>query len=269
MKIKLLSVFAFVLMFVAPLFGEEQAAEPAAAGGPRVLRLINDFAAPPFSFREGGQPTGFEADLGEALGKKLGAKVKWIQMNFELPAYASALDKNQADAALASITITAKRKQQLSFTRPYFRTTLAIATRKINKESLTLQLSKRKFEGTALGVMEGTTGEDWARKNLKSTLKAYGSPLAMSQALQKDEVAAILIDEDILRYILSSQPYTFEVISRDLQNEDYGIAVRKDNRQLLSELNAALEKLDAEGVYDQIYEKWFTRPRTLPPSKYL
>ena len=40
-------------------------------------------------------------------------------------------------------------------------------------------------------------------------------------------------------------------------NEFYGIAVNKNNKALLEQINAALAELKASGTYDQIFQKWF------------
>jgi len=39
--------------------------------------------------------------------------------------------------------------------------------------------------------------------------------------------------------------------------EEYGIAVRKDDKELLEKINASLKKLKDNGEYDKIYAKWF------------
>ena len=38
---------------------------------------------------------------------------------------------------------------------------------------------------------------------------------------------------------------------------DYGFAVQEGNIDLLNELNAGLTTIKAEGIYDEIYQKWF------------
>ena len=116
-----------------------------------------------------------------------------------------------------------------------------------------------------MGVLKGTTGEKWARKNLKATLVTYGSPVDMARDLWEKNLYAILVDEGMLNFLVSHYPYDFAIISRDLDHEEYGIAVRKGNQKFLQELNAALENIDAAGIYDEIYNRWFGPQRSLPP----
>jgi ABC-type amino acid transport substrate-binding protein len=40
-------------------------------------------------------------------------------------------------------------------------------------------------------------------------------------------------------------------------NEQFGIAVRKGNTELLEQINQALEKLFSSGEYQRLIRKWF------------
>ncbi|MEJ2744226.1 MAG: transporter substrate-binding domain-containing protein, partial [bacterium] len=79
-----------------------------------------------------------------------------------------------------------------------------------------------------------------------------------------EKVFCILIDEDILKWILHKNAYRFQEVERNLSHEYYGILVKKGNTALCSELNEALKRLDANNVYDDIYAKWFTQKMNLP-----
>lgn len=229
----------------------------------RTLRFISDLTSPPFAFVENFKNVGFEIDLGEALGKELGAEVKWIKQIFNIPTFASTLRTGGADAVLSSMTVTKDRKQYFDFTIPYFRTSLAVAApRDVDWDRVAFRngLSSK----VLIGVMRRTTSEEWARKNLKATRKTYSSSERLARALKNREVAIILIDEPILRWTMANRHYKFKIVESELAHQDYAIAVNKGNRELLAELNAALKKLDADGVYDAIYEKWYAISRDLP-----
>ncbi len=258
-----ISVLLLLVVF-SPLAAQDQPPPPApAATAPaRTIRFISDLAAPPFAFKDGLETKGFEIDLGEAIAKELGAKAKWVQMSFNISMFESTLVSGGADAVLSSLTITDKRKESLSFTRPYFRSNLAVATlRDVDWDHLAF---KNGLKGMRVGVMRRSTGEEWARKNLKATRVTYDSPTRLARALKNGDVHVILIDEDILQSELASRSYKFKIVEKDLDDEDYGIAVKKGNTQLLAELNSTLEKLDADGTYDDIYAKWFQHKSDLP-----
>jgi len=227
------------------------------------LRFISDLDTPPFAFVENFKNVGFEIDLGEALGKELGRPVEWVKQIFNIPTFASTLDVGRADAVLSSLTVTEERKQYFDFTRPYFRTSLAVAVHRDvdwNSQNFKNGLSSK----VRVGVLRRSTGEAWARQNLKATRKTYSSPQRLARALNNREVGLILIDKPILTWELSNRHYKFKIVEEGLESQDYAIATSKTNQKLIAELNAALEKLDADGVYDSIYEKWYNIYQDLP-----
>lgn len=248
-----LLICLIVVAFISTATGYKSTA----FAGERTIRFIGDCDFPPFAFKDDSGYTGFDIELGEALGRVMGVKVEWVSESFNLKAYAAALEDKTADAILSALTITDSRKNDFDFTASYFRTTLGIAAINKLKVSALLQLRKRKFEGSKVGVMNGTTGEAWARKNLKADLILYDSAVDMARNLWEKSLKAILIDEELLNYVVSCFPYDFAVISRDLNHEVYGIAVEKGNEKLLQELNAALKEVDDSGTYKEIYNRWF------------
>ncbi len=236
----------------------------------RTLRFITDFDSPPFSFRKGTERAGIEIDLGEAIGKALGAKIEWVQMNFSVNAYASTLDRGKADAAIASISINGDRREMLAFTRPYYRAGFAIAVQKdVDWEH---QWFTSGLEGWKIGVMRATTCEQWARDNLDGKVETYANVDRLAQALKNSRGAlksgkagfCILHDETILKWILSDYSYHYQIPERKIAREYYGIAVSKNNPKLLAELNTALGNLRKNGTYKKIYQKWFNEAEDMP-----
>ena len=158
------------------------------------LSFISDLDAPPFAFVENFKNVGFEIDLGEAIGKEMGRPVKWVKQSFNIPTFASTLKVGRADAVFCSLTVTEKRKQYFDFTRPYFRTSLAVAAPRDvdwNETAFKNGLSSK----IRVGVLRRSTGEEWARKNFKATRKTYTSPGRLARALKNREVGIILIDK--------------------------------------------------------------------------
>jgi len=256
-----------VLISTVAVFAQTPSPVPAAKEAGRTLRFVTDFASPPFSFVERSKKIGFEIDLGQAIGRELGAGVLWIKRGFNLGTYESLLKTGAADAVINSISITPQRQRQFDFTVPYYRSGLAVAAIKDIDWNHTDFVNGLK--DMQLGVLRRSTSYEWARKNLSAKRVNYYSPQRMAQALRDEQVFCILIDEDILKWVLHNNAYRFQEVERDLNHEYYGIAVRKGNTQLLSELNDALKRLDEKDIYDAIYEKWFTRRIDLPtrPSR--
>ncbi|MFH1038871.1 MAG: ABC transporter substrate-binding protein [PVC group bacterium] len=258
----IMTILTGLLIFAPLLAGAEEAADKSVAeDAPGEIRFIFDSKSPPFAFREGDEMVGFDIELGEEIGKALGKKVTWIDVPFNIREYSNLLEAGKADAALAAITITKIRKYFVDFTRPYFSTTLAVATRP--EENWDQRAFARGLENKIVGVMKGTTGEEWARANLKAAVKTYDSPLSLIRALKEggNLAYAVVIDLailDYLQYCSTSMCQTqFTIVEKNLAQQDYGIAVSNGAFDLLSALNGALERAESSGAYDRIYRKWF------------
>lgn len=259
-----ISVLLGMVVFVPSGMSEESVppvpAEPAAV---KPLRLISSFDAPPFAYVEAGRKIGFEVDLGEAIGKVLGRPVEWLQRPFNIPALASELNAGRADAILASMTATGEREQYFIFTIPYYRTSLTVATfRDVDWDHTAFRdgLSK----AVRVGVLRRTTGEAWAQKNLQATRETFETPARLARALNDREVAMILVDAPILRWELAKRHYKFKVVEQGIDRQDYAIAVGRSNPAMVGELNGALKKLERDGVYGEIYRKWYETSARLP-----
>jgi polar amino acid transport system substrate-binding protein len=64
-----------------------------------------------------------------------------------------------------------------------------------------------------------------------------------------------------VHYVRNNPGGRFKTVSDpNFAPEQYGIAVRKGNTELLAKLDAGLAAIKADGTYDQIYAKYFGAP---------
>ena len=77
--------------------------------------------------------------------------------------------------------------------------------------------------------------------------------------LERGGVDAVVNDHPVTAYYLKVNSDTNVKMVGDIFSADdqYGIAVKKDNTQLLNDLNEGLAKIKEDGTYDDIYSKWF------------
>lgn len=98
-------------------------ARPGAAQQPELVFLSVE--RPPFSFFEGGEPTGFSIDLMEAIGQEIGREVRF-DFQEEFQTMLDLVEAEQADGAIANISITSERESLMDFSRPIFQSGLQI-----------------------------------------------------------------------------------------------------------------------------------------------
>jgi polar amino acid transport system substrate-binding protein len=97
-------------------------AEDAAPG--KVLRVAIKPIAP-FVLRQGTEVTGFSIDLWNALAESLKVETAWVEVA-TVGDQLQAVKSGKADAAIAAITITRERENDVDFTQPYFDSGLQI-----------------------------------------------------------------------------------------------------------------------------------------------
>ena len=232
---------------------------PAAAPAPKVVMVGTDAAYAPFeSQNEKGEIVGLTIDVVNAVAKKAGIEVKFVNTPWE--GIFNALGQGDRDMIASSVTITDERKQTMDFTDPYFDAVQLIAVKADSKIASFDALKKLK-----VGVQTGTTGDEAVTKLLGKTstsIKRFEStPLALKE-LEAGGVDAVVADNGVvINYVANNAGAKFKTVSdKAFVPEQYGFAVKKGNADLLGKLNKGLAEIKADGSYAAIYAKYFGAP---------
>ena len=243
-----------------------EASAPAPAPAPAKVYVVGtDAAYAPFeSQNEKGEIVGFDIDVVSAIAQKGGFEVKFVNTPWE--GIFNTLQQGDRDFLVSAITITDERKQTMDFSDPYFDARQLIAVRENSKVAKFDDLKKLK-----VGVQTGTTGDEVVTKLLgknSTNVKRFEStPLAL-QELQAGGVDAVVADNGVIEnYVANNTGAKFKTVSDDsFAAEQYGLAVRKGNTELLEKLNKGLADIKADGTYDQIYAKYFGAKKAETPA---
>jgi polar amino acid transport system substrate-binding protein len=225
----------------------------------RVYVVGTDAAYAPFeSQNEKGEIVGFDIDVVTAIAAKAGIEVKFVNTPWE--GIFNALGQGDRDLVVSAVTITEERKGTMDFTAPYFDAVQLIAVKESSKVAKFADLKKLK-----VGVQTGTTGDEAVSKLLGKTntnIKRFEStPLALKE-LEAGGVDAVVADNGVvINYVANNPGGKFKTVSdTEFAPEQYGIAVKKGNTELLEKLNKGLADIRADGTYDQIFAKYFGAP---------
>lgn len=250
---------------------EEAPAAPAVNTAPapapmKVYTAGTDAAYAPFeSQNEKGEIVGFDIEVVQAIAAKAGFEVKFVNTPWE--GIFNALTQGDRDLVVSAVTITEERKQTMDFSAPYFDAAQLIAVKADSPVSTFADLKTLK-----VGVQTGTTGDEAVTKLLGKTstnIKRFEStPLALTE-LAAGGVDAVVADNGVVGHYVTNNPGgNFKTVSDpDFVPEQYGIAVKKGNTELLGLLNTGLAAIQADGTYDQIYAKYFgAKPAAAAPA---
>ena len=233
------------------------AASVAAAPPPaKVFVVGTDAAYAPFeSQNEKGEIVGMTIDMLSAVAQKAGVEIKFVNTPWE--GIFNSLQQGDRDILASSITITDERKQTMDFTNPYFDAYQLIAVKASSKVAKFDDLKKLK-----VGVQTGTTGDEAVTKLMGKTSTAIkrfeSTPLALKE-LESGGVDAVVADNGVvIHYVANNPGGKFKTVAdKDFVPEQYGIAVKKGNAELLGKLNEGLKGIKADGTYATIYAKYF------------
>jgi polar amino acid transport system substrate-binding protein len=207
------------------------------------------------SQNEEGEIVGFDIEMVQAVAKKAGIEVKFVNTPWE--GIFNALGQGDRDMVVSAVTITEERKATMDFSDPYFDAQQLIAVKETRKVAKLADLKKLK-----VGVQSGTTGDEAVTRLLGKTstnIKRFEStPLALKE-LEAGGVDAVVADNGVvIHYVANNPGGKFKTVSdKDFVPEQYGIALKKGNAELLAKVNKGLADIKADGSYDAIYTRYF------------
>lgn len=205
----------------------------------------------PFEYVKDGKPTGFDIDMITAISKKLCAPEPQIT-NIGFDTVIPQVQSGQQTLGVSAITITDERKATVDFSKPYFNADQSLLVGKDSKITGVKDLTK----DLRVGVAAGTTGELWAKENVKdATVQSFPTTGAAFQALTAGQIDGVINDKTVTAE--QEELGTGKVVETIDTGEAYGIAVQKGNDALVKGLDMAIDALKESGEYDKIYATYF------------
>jgi len=222
-------------------------------GGPDKIRVATDATWPPFEYvdTETEEIVGFDIDLFDAIALRANLTVEYENVAWE-PLLAG-MATGTYDAAISSITIKPDRLAKMNFSHPYFTAGQIITTLKSNTDIT----GSETLSGKSVGVQTGTTGDDLATSINGTDVKRYDEIGLAFVALMTNVIDAVICDNPVA-YGYVAKYDTLKNVGEVMSSEEYGIAVKKGEEELLEKINTALDELLAEGIIEELIEEWLT-----------
>ncbi|HEU0175436.1 MAG TPA: ABC transporter substrate-binding protein/permease [Blastocatellia bacterium] len=197
---------------------------------------------------------GFEVDLMDAVGKQINRKSVFVQNQWD--GLIPGLQRGNYDLAVNGIEITGDRKQQVNFSIPYYACGEQLSVRADDNSINSLADLKGKVVGTlkaslAQRILERANLELGARIDIRS----YENQNNAYDDLALGRLQAVLMDWPIAVYYSKPNP-KLKFVAGSIERMEYGAAARKEDTELLKQVNDALLALIKSGELRRIYEKW-------------
>ena len=229
---------------------QDSTTSTSADGG--TLRMGTNATFPPYEFvGDDGNVQGIDADIAAAVADKLGMKLEITDMEFD--SLIPALQSDTIDMALAGMNVSPERQESVDFSDSYAKGVQVI----IVKDGSDIA-SPDDLEGKSIGVQTGTTGDiyctdDYGQEHVK---QFNNGPLAVA-ALVNGQIDCVVIDQEPAKNYVAANS-GLKILDTAYADEDYAIAIKKGNTELLDKVNGALKELQDDGTVQSIVDKYIT-----------
>ncbi|MCL9684403.1 transporter substrate-binding domain-containing protein [Legionella sp. EUR-108] len=212
--------------------------------------LSND---PPFEFKEAPHTfSGFDIDIMNEICKKMERQCTFKTFNFHK--LFGALNEGKIDLAIAAIIITPERKRHFLFSLPYkfnYQQFITLAHSSLQHSS--------QLRGKRIGIYKGSPEQSAVYNKFKGhvEIKLYDHVDELVFALKNKKVDAIVLEYPRAMYWLSNTK-DFKLLGHQFRaGEGYGIVAKLGKEHLIQQVNQALERMEKDGSYLQIYQLYF------------
>ena len=190
-----------------------------------------------------------------AIAAHMGYEFKVEDMEFD--SIINAVDSGKADVGLAGMTVTEERKQSVDFSISYTTSKQVI----IVAEDSTIA-SPDDLDAKKIGVQLGTTGDlylTWDKEDgiysEATTIEQYNTAMEAVQALLQGKLDAVVIDQEPAKVFVEKNE-GLKILETEYIEEEYAIAIKKGNTELLEAVNATITELKESGELQKIIEKY-------------
>jgi glutamate transport system substrate-binding protein len=201
-----------------------------------------------------GSVSGFDVDVATYVAEQLGYQpgdIEWI----EAPSAQreTLIQNRQVFYIVATYSITDARKQKVSFAGPYFQTGQSLLVRADNTDIVgpeSLQKNKK-----LCSVSGSSPAQRIKDKYPGVQLQQYDTYSACIEALKNGAIDAVTTDAVILAGYAAQSPGTVKIVGQPFSTELYGIGLAKDDSELRTKINNAVQKMEDSGAWRAAFEK--------------
>lgn len=225
----------------------------------RTLVVAMELAYPPFETKDGaGEPSGISVDFMRDFGEAYGYDI--VIENTAWDGLIPSLQTGKADCVISSMTITDERKQTVDFSDAYAQAQLAILA---NSGSGISSVDDLNQEGKTVAVKTGSTGDVYATNHLtEATITRLADESACVTEVVQGRADGFIYDQLTIYRNHEANPDTTEAVFIPFQDpEEWGIAVKKGDTELLEELNAFIADSKDNGEFDRLTEKYLAEEK--------
>ena len=253
MKKMISLILAIVMVFALCACGSSGSKGMTVQSGKLVMATNASF--PPYEFISDVDSTtivGIDAEIAGIIAKSLGLEL--VIEDMEFASIITAVQTGKVDIGMAGMTVTEERLQNVNFSETYAKGVQSI----IVPEGSPITSVDDLYGDVVykIGVQESTTGHIYSEDDFgaENVLALSNGALAV-EALLSGNCDCVIIDNEPAKAYVAANP-GLKILDTAYAEEDYAIAVSKENEALLNAINEQLAKLIADGSVQAIIDKY-------------
>lgn len=225
------------------------------------LKVAIDPTYEPFTYKTpDGKPTGFDVDVANAICAELKRNCVFVEQVWD--SMIPGLQARKYDVIVSSLSITEERKRVIDFSDRYYKTPSAIVVKKG-----TPYTGPASLKGKRIGVLKGSTQEKWAMGELKPagvTVVPYEAQDQVYLDINAGRLDGTVADKVEVHggFLRKPEGKDYGYVGHDQYETKYygdgiGIGMRKGQKELKEQINAAIKTIRSNGTYNTIAKKYF------------
>lgn len=208
---------------------------------------------PPFEFVAGtgviDQYDGIDMAIAKQIAEDNGMTAAIENMEFD--SLLIALQNGQIDAVIAGMTVTEERKEAVDFSTPYYTATQVMIVKEDSDIAAAADMADKK-----ICVVQGYTGEVCVN-DMGYPYEAFKKGTEAVMELANGKCDVVVIDSATAqKYVSDNEGLKIVEDPEAFESEEYAIAVRKGNTELLDMINTAIEAKLADGTISDLGVKY-------------
>ena len=214
------------------------------------LHMATNATFPPYeSIADDGSFEGIDVEIAGKIAEKLGLEL--VVDDMEFGSIITSVQTGKEDIAMAGMTVTDERKQNVDFSDSYA-TGVQVVIVPEDSDIATID----DLQGKLIGCQESTTGYLYTTDDYgEDMVTAFPSGTSAVQALLTGKIDCVVIDKQPAEAYVA-QNEGLKILDTEYVTEDYAIGISKDNTALRDAVNNALKELIDDGTVQAILDQY-------------
>lgn len=213
------------------------------------LIMVTEAGFAPFEYYENNEVVGVDVEIAKKIASKMNKKLVIKDVAFD--SIINEVKSGKADIGAAGISYTEERSKQVDFSKDYFTSKIVVIIKSDDNESNFKDLNNKN-----IAVQLGSTADTFVTNNYKNaTITRQKKYLSAIEDLKNNKVNCVVMDELPAKQILNKNT-NLKLLSNVLSSENYGMVVKKNNKELMDIVNEVIEDLKNSGKIDEYVLKY-------------